>query len=71
MRRELFMKSSKKVLHLFIVLTMMSIFMFGCGKTEVPADTNTEKENVVAEAPETTTAVEETQQETVEVALPK
>lgn len=59
------MKISKKFLHALIILTMMSFFMFGCGKTEVATDT-TEKEDVVVEVPETTTEVEEPQKEEVE-----
>ncbi len=66
------MKLSKKLIRLMAILAIMSLFMFGCGKTQVPADTNTQNEDVVLEAPETTTEVEEPQEEeTVEVVEPE
>lgn len=57
------MKSSKKFVRLVIIVTIMSFFMFGCGKTQVPTDTSTEKEGLVVETPETTTEVVQPQEE--------
>ena len=68
------MKKTNKtnlVVRTLVILTIMSFFMFGCGKTEVATDT-TEKEDVVVEVPETTTEVEEPQkEESVEAVEPE
>ena len=56
----------KKFLHLFIILTMMSFFMFGCRNAEADTDSSTETETISAEAPETATEVENPQKEEVE-----
>lgn len=47
----------KKFLHLFIILTMMLFFMFGCRNAEADTDSSTETETISAEAPETATEV--------------
>ena len=62
------MKKTNKtnLVRLMVILTIMSFFMFGCGKTEVATDTNTENENVVAEAPATTVVDEPQEDEMVE-----
>ena len=64
-------RNRKNLVRLMAILAIMSLFMFGCGKTEVATDTNTEKEDVVVEVPETTTEVEEPQEEMVEVVEPE
>ncbi len=64
-------RNRKNLVRLMVILTIMSFFMFGCSKTEVATDTNTEKEDIVVEAPETTAEVEEPQEEAVEVIEPK
>lgn len=56
----------KKFLHLFIILTMMSFFMFGCRNAEADTDSSTETETISAEAPETATEVY-VEEETTEV----
>lgn len=56
----------KKFLHLFIILTMMSFFMFGCRNAEADTDSSTETETISAEAPETATKVY-VEEETTEV----
>lgn len=62
----------KNLVQLMTILAIMSLFMFGCGKTEATTGTNTEKEDVVVETPEATTEVEEPQkEETVEVVEPE
>ncbi len=52
-------RNRKNLVRLMVILTIMSFFMFGCGKTKVATDTNTEKEDVVVEVPETTTEIKE------------
>ena len=47
----------KKFIHLFIILTMMSFFMFGCRNAEADTDSSTETETIATEAPETATEV--------------
>lgn len=66
-------RNRKDLVRLMVILTIMSFFMFGCGKTEVVTDTNTntEKEDVVVEVPETTEVEESQKEETVEVAEPE
>lgn len=61
-------KRNRKYLVLLIaILTILSLFMFGCGKQEATTDTGTENEDVVAEAPKETVETEDAQNEQEEV----
>lgn len=65
-------RNRKNLVRLMAILAIMSLFMFGCSKTEVATNTNTEKDDIVVETPETTTEVEEPPEEkTVEVVEPE
>jgi len=56
-------RNRKNLVQLMATLAIMSLFLFGCGKTEAATDTNTEKEDVVAEAPAVAVDVEKPQEE--------